>query len=305
MKPMKSCINYSIVILSFIFSTPSWSVCIDSSDSVAQLQILGSGGPGASGGRASASYLLWVDGVGQIMVDAGSGIKDQFYRAGADIKDIQLLALSHLHPDHSVELPGILWPAGGSFSVAGPSGAGVFPPIDEFLDRLFGQHGAYPILADRIELNAIIVDAAGPGPVEVWYEGDTVVRGVGVPHGDVPTIAYRIDVNDSSIVFASDQTGSDPTFRDFIAEVDVLVVHMSSTEDATGVIADLHAKPSVWGQMAEAAGVGHVVISHLSSSSRANEPFSSQVLSASVAILRDNYSGPVTVGDDLLCIEVK
>ena len=99
---MKHILNYSISVLSLIASASVWSACLDSG---MQLQILGSGGPGASGGRASAAYLLWIDGVGRIMVDAGSGTKDQFYRSGANLDDIELVALSHLHSDHSVELP--------------------------------------------------------------------------------------------------------------------------------------------------------------------------------------------------------
>lgn len=299
---MKHILNYSISVLSLIASASVWSACLDSG---MQLQILGSGGPGASGGRASAAYLLWIDGVGRIMVDAGSGTKDQFYRSGANLDDIELVALSHLHPDHSVELPAILWPAGGSFKISGPSAAGVFPSIQEFLDRLFGPLGAYHVLADRIELDVIRVDVTGTDTVEVWREGNILVQGAGVPHGNVPTIGYRIDLGDSSIAFASDQNGSDRSFIEFIRGVDVLVIHMSGTEESSGIIAELHAKPSVWGQMARAANVGQVVVSHISTSSAANDPFSPQVLNTSLAILRDNYSGPVTVGEDLMCIEVK
>ncbi len=84
----------------------------------------------------------------------------------------------------------------------------------------------------------------------------------------------------------------------------MLVIHMSSTEESTGVIAELHAKPSAWGQMATAADVGRVVVSHISTSSAANDPFSPQILTRSLAILRENFSGPVTVGEDLMCIDV-
>ena len=149
------------------------------------------------------------------------------------------------------------------------------------------------------------MDVNSADPIEVWREGYGVVQATGVPHGDVPTIGYRVDLGDSSIAFASDQNGSDPSFIDFIAGVDVLVIHMSGTEESTGIIADLHAKPSVWGQMATAADVGQVVISHISTASAANDPFLPEVLNTSLAILRDNYSGPLTVGEDLMCIEVR
>ncbi len=57
--------------------------------------------------------------------------------------------------------------------------------------------------------------------------------------------------------------------------------------------------------MATAADVGRVVVSHISTASAANDPFSPRVLNTSLSILRDNYSGPLTVGEDLVCIEVK
>ena len=58
-----------------------------------QLQVLGSGGPANSGGRASSGYLLWIDGVARVMVDAGSGTKDQFHASGATLADLQLIAI--------------------------------------------------------------------------------------------------------------------------------------------------------------------------------------------------------------------
>jgi len=294
MKIVKPIVNCIVGFLCSIASVAAWSACLDSG---VQLQILGSGGPGASGGRASAGYLVWVNGVSRIMVDAGSGTKDQFHRAGGNLDDIDLIALSHLHPDHAAELPAILWTAGGSFHLSGRTADGVFPSIKDFLNSLFGSGGAFRILADRIDLEVVTVDANTMGSVEVWREGNILVSGTGVPHGNVPTIAYRIELGDVSIAFTSDQNGSDPAFIDFISSVDFLVIHLASSEDATGVIAQLHAKPSVWGQMATAADVGHVLVSHISTSSP-------QALEQSLSILRDNYAGALTVGEDLMCVDL-
>ena len=72
------------------------------------LQVLGSGGPFGEG-RASAGYLIWVDGVARVMIDAGGGTFKTFHAAGAKIDDLELLALSHFHPDHSTEVPALLW----------------------------------------------------------------------------------------------------------------------------------------------------------------------------------------------------
>ena len=69
------------------------------------VQILGSGGPRTNGERASASYLLWMDGQARMLVDAGGGAYLRFGQAQARLSDLWLLAVSHLHPDHISDLP--------------------------------------------------------------------------------------------------------------------------------------------------------------------------------------------------------
>jgi ribonuclease BN (tRNA processing enzyme) len=242
--------------------------------------------------------MLWINGVGRILVDTGSGTKDQFYTSGANLNDIDLVAISHLHPDHSVELPGILWPRGGSFRVSGPSAVGPFPSIEVFLDRLFGPDGAFNMLADRTEFNVITVDVGSDEPSEVWRDGNVLIRGIGVPHGNVPTVGYRVDVGEHSVAFSSDQNGSNPAYTDLIQGVDVLVIHLGGSEDSAGQLANLHAKPSVWGQMATDAGARQVVVSHISNTSP-------DALESSLGYLRGNYDGPVVVAEDLMCVDIE
>ena len=264
---------------------PSDPVCLGRG---VHLQIRGSG---ASSGRASASYLVWIDGVSRIMVDAGGGTKDQFHESGAELANIELLALSHFHPDQSAEFPALIWPGGAGIQVS----EGVFPSLDGFVDRLFGPNGAFPVLGGRTRLDALTVDVTDNAPTDVWREGNLSVKGVGVPHGDVPTVSYRVDVGDASVAFSSDQNGSDVTFVDFIRDVDMLVIHFCAREDSTG---PLHARPSVWGKLATDAGIGHLVISHICAPS-------SQILQTDLEFLREKYRGPLTVAEDLMCLEVR
>ncbi len=295
---MKHALTGIAAIVCCAISTSGWAACPNPNDSRVQLQVLGSGGPRASLGRASAAYLVWIDGIGRILVDAGGGTKDPFHQTGATFEDIDLVALSHLHPDHSAELPALLWPDGGRTRIAGPSAGSVFPSIEQWLDSLFGTGGAFEILAPRMELDTVTVDFAADAPAEVYRDGDVLVRGLGVPHGNVPTIGYRVDVGDTSIAFASDQNGSNPAFAEFAKDVDVLVVHFGGPENSTGMIAALHAKPSVWGQMGTAANAGRVLVSHLNIPSAAE-------LETRLGFLRQNYSGPVTVAEDLMCLDVQ
>ncbi len=278
----------------FLLAAPAnvWAAC---NDSGVALQVLGSGGPFGVG-RASAGYIVWVEGVSRIMVDAGGGTFARFHEAGATLADLQLLALSHFHPDHSSEVPALLWPRGGTLRIAGPSGSAGFPSVDDFLGGLFGPDGVFRVLTNRVTLDTVTVNVAAAEPLHVLTEGRVRVRGLGVPHGSVPTVGYRVDVGEASIAFSSDQNGSNPAFTDLIRDVDVLVVHFAGSEESAGAATDLHAKPSVWGQMAADAGVGTLVLSHLS----ANQDFE-----GNVAHLRSRYSGPLTVAEDLLCVTVE
>ena len=289
---MKShAVSFVVALLLLTGSTTAGAECGDTGVAV---QILGSGGPFGTG-RASAGYIVWIDGVSRIMVDAGGGTFAHFHEAGASLTDLQLLALSHFHPDHASEVPALLWPRGGSLRVAGPSGSAEFPSVDGFLTGMFGPDGVFRVLHDRAMLETVQVDVASSEPLEVLTDGPLRVRGLGVPHGSVPAVGYRVDVGDASIAFSSDQNGSNPAWTELIRDVDVLVVHFAASETSSGRAAALHARPSVWGQMATDADVGALVLSHLS----ANQDFDD-----SLTHLRSRYSGPVVVAEDLLCVAV-
>src|SRR5262252_8260952 len=107
------------------------------------VQILGSGGPAINSSRASSSYLLWVDGKARMMIDAGGGAFLRFGQAQASLDDLVMLAVSHVHPDHTSDLPAILWRSqtlrGRPLRVVGPSGSEGAPDIKSFLDRLFDE----------------------------------------------------------------------------------------------------------------------------------------------------------------------
>tara|TARA_R100001377_G_scaffold82665_2_gene63289 strand:- start:236 stop:721 length:486 start_codon:yes stop_codon:yes gene_type:complete len=160
-----------------------------------------------------------------------------------------------------------------------------------------GADGAYAVLAPRMNLQVTAVDVNARQATQIWGEENILVNASAVPHGNVPTLAYKFEFAHTSIAFASDQNGSDPAFIDFVRGVDYLVIHLTGTEDATGVIAQLHAKPSVWGDMAASADVGQVIVSHISATTPA-------MLEESLAIIRGHYAGPIVIGEDLMCIEL-
>ena len=272
------------------------------SDSVV-LQVLGSGGPFGTG-RASAGYLIWIDGVSRIMVDAGGGTFARFHEAGGKIEDLELIALSHFHPDHSAEVPALLWVKPTDLTVSGPTGSDLYPSADEYVTGLFGPDGVFKAVTDGEGLQTVTVDVSRSEPTEVFANGTLKVRGMGVPHGIVPAVGYRIDIGDASIAFSSDQNASDPRFAEFASGVDILVAHVAVPETATGFGADLHALPSAWGQMATDAKIGMLVLSHLSSIAPRDDDGELSGFDEKLAHLRSRYNGPFIVAEDLMCIPV-
>jgi ribonuclease BN (tRNA processing enzyme) len=273
------------------------------------LQVLGSGGPFAGDKRASSGYLVWVNGRPLVMIDAGGGTYLRLQQAGARVEDIKLICISHFHPDHSSELPALLWSDYYSdrkapLVVTGPSGSGA-AGLTGFLDALAKM--AMPTDAFT-RVNRIEVNAQDNKPIEVYRDDDVRVAAFSVDHGPWPTLAYRIQINDVSIGYGADQTGSNLGFAEFVQGVDILVMHMAVSEEAQGPATKIHAKPSVVGKIAQKAGISTLVLSHfikLDSTKPVAEDFSLFNLESNLAHLRKHYSGTVVLAEDLQCIKVR
>ena len=305
------------VTLGFATRASAQSAC--SSEPLA-VQVLGSGGPTAGGTRASTGYLVWRGGRAVVMIDAGGGTFLRFGEAGARLQDLSLLAISHLHPDHVSDLPALLWLSELSrqqpLKIAGPTGGGAFPSIDTFLGRLFDSGtGAFPVLGGTlgqpghgVRLDIVAADATVGTLSTIWSDHDLDVSAIGVPHGNVPSIAYRIRAGDRTIVFGSDQTGSDERFTSFAAGADALIMHFGLSARAPDPIAQLHARPAAVGQVAHRAKAKRLVLSHLMhapSTVRTPEWFSLFDLGQAVGEVRRHFSGQIDTAVDLQCIPIR
>ena len=305
------------VALVFATRVSAQSVC--SSEPLA-VQVLGSGGPTVGGTRASTGYLVWHGGRAVVMVDAGGGTFLRFGEAGARLQDLSLLAISHLHPDHVSDVPALLWLSELArqqpLKIAGPTGAGAFPSTDAFVRRLFDtSSGAFPILGGTlgqpgqgVRLDVVAVDATVGTSSTIWSDNDLEVSAMGVPHGNVPSLAYRVRVGNRSIVFGSDQNGSDERFAGFAAGADVLIMHFGLSARAPDFIAQLHAKPAAVGQIAQKAKAKRLVMSHFMqapSTVKTPEWFSLPDLDEAVGEARKHFSGRIDTAVDLQCIPIR
>jgi ribonuclease BN (tRNA processing enzyme) len=270
------------------------------------VQVLGSNGPALNRDRASASYLLWVGSQAKVLVDLGGGSHLRYAQSQAKFADLSLLAVSHLHPDHISDLPSFLWSTrnsrGGPLPIAGPSGNEVAPSFSVFLDRLFDpKTGAFqvlgPVMKDPpgesgvIHLDVREVDVTRTEPTTVFNADGMTVTAFRIPHGNLPALAYRVQTQGMSVVFSSDQNGTDPKFVDFAKGANLLVMHLATNMEGN----PLHASPAVVGRIAQAAGVKRLIVSHLGAFD----------LDPAIAELKASYKGPLTIGADLQCTAVQ
>ena len=272
------------------------------------VQILGSGGPAINRFRSSTSYLLRVDNQSRVLIDMGGGAFGRFGQADGKLADLAMVGISHLHPDHVSDLPALLWLSHQSrkepLPIVGPSGTDAAPDFQAFLSRLFDEKaGAFqvlgPVLGAKqgtsgggVPLKVSVVDVAKAQATTVFDAEGMTVTALGIPHGPMATLAFRVTTKGVSVVFSSDQTGTNPSFVEFAKGANVLIMHLAIPAGAKN---PLHAAPEVVGRIAQEAGVGHLIVSHVG-------PFN---LEPAIAELKTRYSGPLTVGADLQCTAVK
>jgi len=272
-----------------------------------ELQVLGSGGPEVQDKRASSSYLIWRDGKARVLVDAGGGSALRFGESGARIEDLKFILLSHLHIDHTGDLPALFMSSYFGERVSplplfGPIGNQEFPATTVFIADLFHPaRGAYRYLGgylsghdDGYRLQPHDVRLA---PHEIrtisGSEGITI-SATTVIHGSVPALAWRVDLDNRSLVFSGDGNGDNGNLQKLANGADLLLIHNSIPEGADGPPRALHMPPSLIGAIADSAHAHQLLLSHrmLRTLGREQETLS---------LIARSYSGPVTFANDLDC----
>lgn len=239
-----------------------------------EVQILGSGGPRPSG-QASSGALVLLDGKARILVDAGAGT---FLRAGeqkVDLSGLDTVLLTHLHTDHSVEVPAFVTARSldGTSPVQvrlfGPPGNSLFPSTTRWADRLFGTDGIYRYVrqfgAETRVVASNVAPAAGKS-ARLLEVGGAVVTGRTLHHGDAPAVGYRIEREGRSVVFAGDIDPKGLPSLEVLAKGADLLVVSCAVLDPPGSPEALyvrHSPPRLLGESAARAGVGKLLLTHL------------------------------------------
>jgi ribonuclease BN (tRNA processing enzyme) len=237
------------------------------------------------------------------LVDAGRNVCRQIVAAGFSIKDVNHLFFTHFHSDHFTGFADFyitrwLFGASSPLNVYGPE------PVLEMVNRML-QYYEYDIEIRAQEGKSrdgldIDVDTLAPGD-SLEVGGIQVSVEKGTHHGNVDDIiSYRFEADGRKIVIASDG-GPTEKLVPFAEGADVLVMHpclpdqivemLGQTPQMAQIIAGHHASTEEVGRTAAEAGVGKVVLSHLTPPMAPEEQFRGEI--------SKYFGGEVVVGHDL------
>ena len=292
--------RYLIFLVLFVFTTHLYAEC--ASDQV-RLQILGSGGPELTDQRASTSYLIWVGEQAQVLVDVGGGSSFNFEKSGAGFEDIKVIALTHLHVDHSADLPAYIkssffTPRVQDLKVFGPEGNGLMPSANTYVHNLVGSQGAFRYLDDYVSSKKRSRYKIKPfnvllgQPRSSFVVDEIQLTAVPVHHGPIAAVAWRVDVQGCSLTFSGDMSNKFNVLSTLAKDTDILVAHNAIPEDERGFGRLLHMVPSAIGQIANDANAKKLILSHRMNRTLGREDETLQHV-------RAHYTGPVEFANDL------
>lgn len=269
------------------------------------LQVLGSGGPELDDQRASTSYLIWVDNKATILIDTGAGSSTNFERAGAKFEDIEAILLTHLHVDHSADLPSYIkgsffTPRQQNLPIYGPAGNSLMPATTEFVQNLLGEQGAFRYLSNYLsaspsrdyQIQAEDVALEPQKTTRYRISDEIQLSAIPVHHGSLPALAWRVDVLGCAITVSGDMNNQYQTLAGLAKDSELFVAHNAVPESAKGIAAQLHMRPSTIGQIAQQAQVKKLIISHRMNRTLGKEQDTKRAISTS-------YTGPIKFADDL------
>jgi ribonuclease BN (tRNA processing enzyme) len=207
------------------------------------LTVLGCSGTYPDGGGACSGYLVRSPGA-SLVVDLGAGSLANLQRHLA-IGGIDAVVLSHVHPDHWLDLPVL---RNAMRYVLGIGGLPVYGTAETWLmaEVIIGELPP-TMLWHTIDESSV---------VEV---GDQVVRFSRTDH-PVETLAVRVDADGRSLLYSAD-TGSAWYPGETGADVDLMVCEASLAPDHEGQVQHLSARQA--GKLARTLGAGRLVVTHV------------------------------------------
>ncbi len=217
-----------------------------------ELIIIGSGTGVPSLRRGSPALAVKAAGL-LVLLDLGSGTLRAMLRYGLDFSSVDVLALSHLHPDHVGDLVPFLFATRYSlgYTRQEPFTLLAARGFREFHGRLQGAFGPWvEPPAGLMTVRELSPDA----PEEVRFEG---LRVKSAPTDHTPgSLAYRLEAGGRSLVYSGD-TDLSSSLTELARGADLLVLECSNPFKVEG-----HLTPAEAGRLAREAGAKRLLLTH-------------------------------------------
>lgn len=220
-----------------------------------KLTVVGCAGSFPGPDSPSSCYLVEAPFEGRtfrLLLDLGSGSFGALQRY-VDPRDIDAIALSHLHADHCFDMSGLYVVAkyhpGGAFAripVLSPPGA------DRFLTDSYGREDA--------------AGMGGPFGFRDWVDGEAVqlgpftITGRRVVH-PVPAFGMRVECGDGVLAYSGD-TSTTAVLDDLAAGADLFLCEASFVESAANP-PGIHLTGAEAGRHAHQAGAKKLLVTHI------------------------------------------
>jgi ribonuclease BN (tRNA processing enzyme) len=207
--------------------------------------------------KRNASGLLVETKHSHIQVDMGPGTLRRLTEAGKRPDSIDMILISHFHPDHVSDLTPFLfatnyehWPVREQpFHLVGPDG------LEEFYEKLVGVFGKWIVpRGDRLCLQEL--DARAPDGVH-FEELQVRVKSAPAAH-TFPSLSYRIEADAASVTVSGD-TDMSEELVELAAGTDILICECSFPEDMK---VKGHLIPPEAGEIAQRAQAKKLVLTH-------------------------------------------
>jgi ribonuclease BN (tRNA processing enzyme) len=278
-------------------------LCVAALAQDTRVVLLGTGTPNPEPHRMGPASAV-ISGSNVYIVDCGPGVVRRAAEAGIRMKQLTRLFITHLHSDHTIGLPDLIFTPAvtgrlEAFEAYGPPGllamtAHIMQAWKEDLQiRVHGLEPAVP--------QAYVVHAHEVKPGEVYRDAQVRVTAFAVPHGSWKyAYGYKFVAADKTIVFSGDTTYSDELARQ-AKGCDILVHEVYSrqgwekrTPEWQRYHAAFHTSAIDVGRLAEEARPKKLVLNHLLPMGESPEEVLSEV--------RQHFQGEVIYGDDLMVI---
>lgn len=256
-----------------------------------KLTIIGSGTGSPNPDRAAACILVET-GLRQILLDCGPAAWNRLTGRGVGAGSLDAVLISHFHLDHTLDLWPLFFAAAAPgldrrepIRVLAPTG---FNRFYEHFRSAYGEHVEPPEEAVRI---LEVAPSGDPAPVRPTCFPEMEITSVGTLHRP-ESVAYRLEAEGLSLVYSGD-TGWSEGLIGLAREADWLILEATRPDDLP---VRGHLTPSQAGRLADQAGAGNLILTHLSAKHGTPDP-------ASVAAR--HFPGPVVTARDFLSLDLR